>query len=75
MLPLAEHLLLCLPLALAIERLWYALPLLVAVSLVYAATRHEQVGPILHHAWRFGLWVAVFMGVVAAIVQITTWTL
>lgn len=57
------------------ERLWYALPLLVAVSLVYAATRHEDVGGILNHAWRFAVWTLVFVGVVAAIVQITTWTL
>lgn len=56
-------------------RLWYALPLLVAVSLVYSATRHEEVGPILNHAWRFALWTLVFVGLVAAIVQITTWTL
>ena len=56
-------------------RLWYALPLLVAVSLVYSATRHEDVGAILNHAWRFALWTVVFVGIVAAIVQITTWTL
>ena len=64
-----------LPLAADIERLWYAVPLLVSVSLVYAATRHEEIGPILRHAVRFGLWMIVFMLVVAAIVQITTWTL
>ena len=28
-------------------RLWYAVPLIVAVSLVYAATRHELMEPIL----------------------------
>ncbi len=64
-----------LPLAASTERLWYAVPLLVSVSLVYAATRHEEAGPILHHAWKFGLWIVVFMGVVAGIVQLTTWTL
>jgi hypothetical protein len=62
-------------LAASTERLWYAVPLLVSVSLVYAATRHEAVGPILHHAWRFGLWIIVFMAVVAGIVQVTTWML
>lgn len=70
------HLLMTLlPLAEMGQRLWYALPLLVGVSLVYAATRHEELPPILHHAWRFGLWIVIFMGIIAAIVQITTWSL
>lgn len=64
-----------LPLAATTERLWYALPLVVSVSLVYAATRHEEVGKILAHAWHFGLWIVLFMGLMAAVVQITTWTL
>ena len=50
-------------------QLWYALPLLVAVSLVYAATRHEEMVPILQHAVRFGMWLIVFMLVVMAIVH------
>ena len=29
------------------SRLWFAVPLIVAVSLVYAATRHEMMAPIL----------------------------
>jgi len=49
-------------------RLWYALPLVVSVSLVYAATRHEEMGPILRHALRFGVWVIVAMLIVLAIV-------
>jgi hypothetical protein len=51
-----------------IAQLWYALPLLVSVSLVYAATRHEEMGPILQHAVRFGIWVIVFMVAVLGIV-------
>jgi len=49
---------------LAVMNLWYALPLIVSVSLVCAATRHEEFGPILQHAMRFGLWIVVFMAVV-----------
>ena len=49
-------------------QLWYALPLLVSVSLVYAATRHEEMGPILQHAVRFGIWVVAFMVAVLALV-------
>jgi hypothetical protein len=52
-----------LPLPLAVVTLWYALPLIVSVSLVCAATRHELLRPILEHAARFALWVVVFMAI------------
>jgi hypothetical protein len=48
---------------LAVVSLWYALPLVVSVSLVCAATRHELMRPILDHAVRFGAWLLVFMAV------------
>lgn len=41
--------------------LWYALPLIVAVSLVYAATRHEAMEAILSGAMRIGAWITGFM--------------
>jgi hypothetical protein len=41
--------------------LWYALPLVVSVSLVYAATRHEEMSSILWHSLRFAAWIAVFL--------------
>ena len=44
------------------NHLWYYLPLIVAVSLVYGATRHELMGPILAHAWQAGIWISGFMG-------------
>lgn len=59
----------CLPL-LAVVNLWYAVPLIVSVSLVCAATRHEQMGPILNHALRFGMWIVVFMAVVMALLTL-----
>jgi hypothetical protein len=62
-----------LALAAGIARLWYAVPLITSVSLVCAATRHEQMGLILLHALRFGIWVLVFMGVVLAAIQFLTW--
>jgi hypothetical protein len=46
---------------LAVVSLWYALPLVVSVSLVCAATRHELMRPILEHAARFAAWLIVFM--------------
>jgi len=42
-------------------RLWYAVPLVVVVSLVYAATRHEVMVPILDHAFKFGTSIVLFM--------------
>jgi hypothetical protein len=55
------------------HRLWYAVPLITSVSLVYAATRHEEMGPILIHAVRFAVWILVFMAVVWAVIQLMTW--
>jgi hypothetical protein len=53
--------------------LWYALPLIVAVSLAYAATRHERMGPIFVHAWRAGLWIVAFMAIIFAVLKVLTW--
>lgn len=49
------------------HRIGYSLPLVVAISLVYAATRHEAMRPILDHALRFGFWVLAFMVIVFAL--------
>jgi hypothetical protein len=52
----------------AVSSLWYALPLIVTVSLVCAATRHEEMSQIMSHAVRFGGWIVVFMvGVMAVL--------
>ncbi len=56
------------------NQLWYLLPLVVVISLVYGATRHELMGPILSHAWRFGVWVMTFMAVIFAVLfVISVW--
>ena len=44
-----------------INSFWFALPLVVSVSLVYAATRHEVVGDILRHALSCATWIVGFM--------------
>ena len=59
--------------SLGAARFWYAVPLITTVSLVCAATRHEEMRPILIHAARFAVWVVVFMGVVLAVIQFLTW--
>ena len=59
--------------SLGVLRLWYAVPLVTSVSLVCAATRHEEMRPILIHAFRFAVWIVVFMAVVLAVIQCLSW--
>jgi hypothetical protein len=59
--------------SLLVNDLWYALPLVIAVSLVYAATRHEAMQSILAHALRIGVWIISFMAVVFVILLGLTW--
>ncbi len=56
--------------AVGIHDFWYALPLIIAVSLVYAATRHEHMGPILYHAYRIGVWIVGFMLIVLVVLWV-----
>ncbi len=56
-----------------INQLWYAAPLIVAISLVYAATRHELLEPILKHALRFAVMTVGLMGVVLAVLAVMSW--
>lgn len=56
-----------------ISDFWYALPLVIAVSLVYSATRHELLRPILVHAFRVGVWIGCFMAVVFAVLLLVSW--
>ncbi|GAB4134029.1 MAG: hypothetical protein Kow0040_17180 [Thermogutta sp.] len=53
-----------------INYLWYFVPLLASVSLVYAATRQERMRPILKHALSTAAWIVGFMAVIALILQI-----
>ena len=57
-----DHTLTALPLAeMMIPRIWYAIPLIVVVSLVYGATRHENLREIFIHSFRSAVWVVGFM--------------
>ncbi len=51
-----------------IARIWYALPLLIAISLVYGATRHERAKEVLIHAGRFLYWTFIFFGIILGLV-------
>ena len=55
------------------EDFWFAVPLIISVSLVYAATRHEMVNEILAHAFRIGVWIVGFMAAVFVVLQMIAW--
>jgi hypothetical protein len=59
--------------ALGPNKLWYALPLVIVVSLVYSATRHERMAPIFVHALRIGVWIVGFMAVILAVLMVVSW--
>lgn len=50
-----------------INELWYSLPLIVVVSVVYAATRYERPDDILVGSVRSIVWVCGFMGIIFAV--------
>ncbi|MDA7977849.1 MAG: hypothetical protein MPJ50_03650 [Pirellulales bacterium] len=52
--------------------LWYAIPLILSVSLVYAATRHEDMNLIWRHAIRAGLWITGLMTLILAVLFVVT---
>lgn len=54
--------------------LLYFLPLLVAISCVFGATRHEDTGLMIGHALATARWIASFMVVIFAILWIIDWT-
>ena len=53
-------------------QLWYVVPLIVTVSLVYGATRHELPRPILYHAWHTALWMLIFIGSIFAVLWLVS---
>jgi hypothetical protein len=53
--------------------LLYFLPLLLAISVVYGATRHEDTGAIIRQALHTAYWVAGFMGIIFLILLVVGW--
>ena len=49
-------------------QIWYAVPLIVVISLVYGATRHEYLKEIVGHSIRAAIWLLVFLGIIFAVV-------
>ena len=52
-------------------RIWYAIPLIVVISLVYGGTRHEYLREIFEHAFRSGVWMVSFMLMIFAIIWVS----
>lgn len=53
------------------QRFWYAIPLIVVVSLVYGATRHEHLREIFIHAFRSAVWVVGFMALIFFLIWVS----
>ena len=56
-----------------INQLWYAVPLILVISLVYAATRQEEMGAILRHARRVAVMVVSFLGIAFLVLEAMQW--
>jgi len=56
--------------ALLTPRMFYAVPLVVVISLVYGATRHEYLPEILAHSFRSAVWVVGFMTAIFALIWV-----
>lgn len=54
-------------------QIWHAVPLVVAISLVYAGTRHERMLDILWQGYHTAVWLVCFMcGLFAVIWLLST---
>ena len=49
-------------------KIWWALPLIVSISLVYGATRHEHIGQIMIQSYKAAIWVIGFMLLIFAVI-------
>jgi len=60
-------------LAMRMNELWYALPLVVVISLVYSGTRYERPEDILIGSVHSAKWVLGFMLIVFAVLWFVSW--
>ena len=49
------------------SKFWFVIPMVIAVSLAYSATRHEDTRTIFRSAFKFGSWLLGFMLVILLI--------
>lgn len=55
------------------NQLWYLLPLVISISLVYGATRHELMKPILANALHTAFWILGFMAIIFIVLYGVEW--
>lgn len=51
----------------------YYLPLIVSISLVFGATRHEDLGLVFRHAFHTARWITGFMAMIFAVMLVMDW--
>jgi len=49
-------------------QIWYSVPLVIVISLVWGATRHERLPEIIAQSIKSLLWVLTFMGLIFALI-------
>lgn len=57
------------------NKLWHLVPLVVAISLVYGATRHEEMKQIIVQSYRTAAWLLAFLGIIFVIFAVLSWLL
>lgn len=53
--------------------LWYAIPLIVAIAVVYAGTRFEELPQIFRYSVRVAQWIVIFMLVLLGFLLVLSW--
>ncbi len=51
----------------------YYVPLIIAISLVFGATRHEDTSKIISHSFHTARWITGFMAIIFAILAGISW--
>lgn len=59
--------------SMADKQILYVIPAMIAVSLVYGASRDERAKEIFRHAWGTLVWLSGFLIVIIAIVWLISW--
>ncbi|MEM9588077.1 MAG: hypothetical protein AAGA03_12420 [Planctomycetota bacterium] len=53
--------------------LLYYVPLIIAIALVFGATRHEEFSKVLWHAFATARWITGFMAIIFAVLYAIGW--
>ena len=53
--------------------LLYYVPLIIAVSLVFGGTRHEDMNLVVRHGLHTARWISSFMGIIFVVLLVLDW--